>query len=318
MLRDARQSQATVKCGKVALRLTLNEKLLGKPFAAAVLEPFLAAYVKKTSIGLKADDLTSVTVDGAPVTWHASALAGDLLPGASHKVVLKPSEPSASDAAVERAKQRAWTSAAASSSAASNSAASSSAASSAAASSAASSDPVERVLRAPHEFAVLELPLAPASPTAVRKAYRQATLLVHPDKVSHKSAPEAFRRCFDAMKLLLDEKRQAARLRQLQAGSSTVDEAGIPPEARWWESASVQEMEQAFHNLEEYLEAQGALAKGARDLDDALWVEPPAAERRRLDGLASGGCVSPTLEPRTSGMCCTAIRLPSDRPLAAL
>ena len=48
------------------------------------------------------------------------------------------------------------------------------------------------------------------------------------------------------MKTLMDPGRQKARLRQLQADPSAGDDdaSSIPAEMRWWEGASVGEMEQ--------------------------------------------------------------------------
>ena len=92
---------------------------------------------------------------------------------------------------------------------------------------------------------MLELPLAQASGATIRKAYRRVSLSVHPDKVSHPRASEAFRKTFDAMKLLMEPQRQAARLRQIERGETSSDAAdNLSSETRWWDAASVSEMEQ--------------------------------------------------------------------------
>ena len=83
----------------------------------------------------------------------------------------------------------------------------------------------------------------------------------------HSSPPDwqAFRKTFDAMKLLIDPGRQAARLRQINRGVDGGDadgadgeDADLPEDTKWWAAASVGEMEQAFRNLEEFLQAQVA------------------------------------------------------------
>jgi hypothetical protein len=63
------------------------------------------------------------------------------------------------------------------------------------------------------------------------------------------------------MKLLIDPAKQGARLRAIErgevdSGGGGGGEASLPSETRWWDAASVGEMEQAFRNLEEFLEAQ--------------------------------------------------------------
>ena len=84
---------------------------------------------------------------------------------------------------------------------------------------------------------VLELPLASASVATVRKAYRKVSLQIHPDKVSHPKASEAFRKAFDAMKTLIEPSRQAARLKAIERGELGDGDGGssLPPETRWWE-----------------------------------------------------------------------------------
>ena len=242
----------TVRCNAVTLKLTLTAKLLSRSFTDALLTPFLGAYNKKKTSSLTTSDLTDVQVDGVSVDVAQPTV--EILSGASHQIVLlvaheadQMTAPSAGDA----------------------------------------TSTVERVLSAADEFAVLELPLHPVGQAAVRKAYRRVSLLVHPDKVNHPRASEAFRRCFDAMKLLIDERRQAARLRQIQSGNSSAasdGESQLPSDTRWWDAASVGDMEQAFRNLEEYLEAQGAF--GEAQLDQNLWTAPAEAERLRRSGLA--------------------------------
>lgn len=83
------------------------------------------------------------------------------------------------------------------------------------------------------------------------------------------------RRAFDSMKSLMDSSRQKARLRQLQANPTAGpddDATGIPPDMRWWEGASVGEMEQSFRNLEEFLNAKGAF--GSDQVHSALMPHP--------------------------------------------
>ena len=48
------------------------------------------------------------------------------------------------------------------------------------------------------------------------------------------------------------------RLQEIKSGGSgtATSASALPAETRWWDAASVAEMEQAFRNLEEFLEAQ--------------------------------------------------------------
>lgn len=240
-----------VKLGATELKLTLTPKFLAKSLQDAVLNPFLGAYNKRTGASLTTAGLLKIEVDGAEVSALASETAGfpaDIFTGELHHVVLTaPTPPDAGPPPPE----------------------------------------VERVLGAAHEFAVLGLPLDVASQASVRRAYRKVSLAVHPDKAGHPRAGEAFRKAFDAMKLLLDERRQAARLRRIRAGDAADGEAGeggsLPAEYRWWEGATVSEMEQSFRNLEEFLEAQGY---GEDQVEDNLWVDADEAERLRAGGLA--------------------------------
>ena len=53
-----------VKLDAVSLKLTLNDKLLRKPFDQAVLSPFLKAYAKRTGTAVTLDQISCVKVDG--------------------------------------------------------------------------------------------------------------------------------------------------------------------------------------------------------------------------------------------------------------
>ena len=53
-----------VKLDAVSLKLTLNDKLLRKPFDQAVLSPFLKAYAKRAGTAVTLDQISCVKVDG--------------------------------------------------------------------------------------------------------------------------------------------------------------------------------------------------------------------------------------------------------------
>jgi hypothetical protein len=238
-----RKTVLHVKLDAVTLKLTLTPKFLAKPLHAAVLTPFLSAYHKKTKDVHVHRAIDRVTVDGAVVAHlNESMESGVLLTTDTHdvEIFLQPEELDISD----------WQQPGEGSS--------SSAPPPSATSTTDANSAVERVCAAPHEFAILELPLDTASSAAVRKAYRRISLNVHPDKVAHPRSSEAFRNVFDAMKLLIDPKRQAMRLQEIKSGGSgtATSASALPAETRWWDAASVAEMEQAFRNLEEFLEAQ--------------------------------------------------------------
>jgi hypothetical protein len=77
---------------------------------------------------------------------------------------------------------------------------------------------VDRVLRAPHAFATLELPVAPTEDLAgVRKLFRRISLAVHPDKSAHPKADAAFRKVFGAFEAVCDLGRQKAILAEVLA-----------------------------------------------------------------------------------------------------
>ena len=237
-----------VKLAEVELKLTLTPKFLARSLNDAAIKPFLNAYNKKTGSAVSLDELSRIEADGVEVSKLACETAGfpaEIFSGELHRMRL--TSPAAPEMALD------------------------------------ASSAVEAVLGASNEFEVLGLRLEATGGAAVRRAYKRVSLAVHPDKVSHPRASEAFRRAFDAMKLLSDERSQARRLRQIESGDAD-GEGAVPSEARWWEKATVSEMEQAFHNLEEFFEAQGAF--GADALDAHLWADPAEAERLRAQGLA--------------------------------
>jgi len=69
-----------VRCGEVELQLTLTAKFLKRPFAAAVIGPFIGAYSKRVSADppVTAADVTVVLIDGVAV--DTSLMAAELLP----------------------------------------------------------------------------------------------------------------------------------------------------------------------------------------------------------------------------------------------
>jgi rhodanese-related sulfurtransferase len=246
-----------LKLQDVELKMTLTEKFLSKPFADVVLTPFLNAYNKRRGTCLDVSALEHVCIDGKVVATGLGEAVGVVLGGEAHRVELHALAPVASSVDSR----------------------SSADVSDAAAAPNPPSAVVERVCAAADEFAVLELPREAVSVASIRRAYRRISLLVHPDKVNHPRASEAFRRAFDAMQLLIEPSRQAARLKQLSG-----EQIELPPETRWWEGASVHEMEQAFHNLEEFLEARGHF--GESSIEDHMWTDPLPAERLRRSELA--------------------------------
>lgn len=154
-----RKAVCTVCCGTVTLRLTLSSKFLSRPFANAVIAPFLNAYNKKAGASLTVTDVAVVKVDDV-LLLDLHALSSDVLTHATHRVELivsSENNPTARQGDDAQATQSA--------------------------SGGSTADPVERVLAAAHEFEVLELPVAPTSASAIRKAYRRVSLAVHPDKV---------------------------------------------------------------------------------------------------------------------------------------
>ena len=72
-------TEARVTCGDVTLKLTLSEKLLARPFADAVLSPFLKAYGKKTGVAVAVDDVNAVLVDGNRVDDAVLSVAHDVV-----------------------------------------------------------------------------------------------------------------------------------------------------------------------------------------------------------------------------------------------
>ena len=87
---------------------------------------------------------------------------------------------------------------------------------------------VERVLGAAHPFAVLALPVAPASAAAVAAAYRRLALAVHPDKTAHVRAADAFRMVAAAKAALLDPVQQSTLCTALQAAAAPAPAAPAP------------------------------------------------------------------------------------------
>ena len=83
---------ALVKCASVELKLTLGDRLLGKPLVKALIEPFLGAYNKKMGANggssLTVGELLSVEVDGDEVV-DLQELAGVVLVNEAPKVRLR-------------------------------------------------------------------------------------------------------------------------------------------------------------------------------------------------------------------------------------
>lgn len=93
-----RTVEAVVSCASVSLKLTLGDRLLGKPLLAALIEPFLGAYNKKVvangNATLTFDDLLCVDVDGVEVDAHE--LAGEVLQSDRVEVRLRTTGPAVS------------------------------------------------------------------------------------------------------------------------------------------------------------------------------------------------------------------------------
>ena len=216
-----------------ALKISLTDKWMKKPFRTSVVGPFVNTCNKNKGTDLAADKVKACNVDGVDLDLaDLDAPAESLLKTQPHLVVLAFDEETPGDA-------------------------------------------VARVLDAADEFATLGLPVAATETAAVRKAYKRVSLQVHPDKNADPKAEDAFKKVFNAMKLLVDPAQQRGCLRKARGGDGAGGGDDLPDEFKWWAGkSSVHEMEQAFRNLEEYLDAKGAF--GER-VDDNLWVEPQDA-----------------------------------------
>ena len=72
---------------------------------------------------------------------------------------------------------------------------------------------VKMVQAATDHFSTLRLPIEPVPTAAVKRAYFQIALLVHPDKCAHPSAEESFKRLAAAYEVLGSENSQALYLK---------------------------------------------------------------------------------------------------------
>ena len=255
---------ARVRCDGIELKLTLTRKLLDRSLEQSVVEPFLKALGKKRGVTLTASHVVGARVGGAMIDDIKECFAtpaGTLLTEEEPSFTLiemsidtdvLPPTASISDADPGTA--------------------------------------VARLLASANEFEALGLPCSEVSPTMVRRSFRQVSLVVHPDKCKDPQAAEAFRKAFEAMQTLTNPARQKARLRQIEKGGGSGPEgwggaaSSLPPEMRWWDGASVSEMESSFRMMEDYLAAQGAF--GDDQLDANLWVAAKDADRLRSEGLA--------------------------------
>jgi len=140
---------------------------------------------------------------------------------------------------------------------------------------------VDWIERACDEFEVLLLPMQlEEDPGKIRKQYRQLSLLVHPDKNPHPAASSAFKKLFGAMQTLSDPMEQRVALRRARQRATGVD-SGPDEGVRWWEAASVDEMERAFRDMEQKYDKMGffdidrQVLAGRTGVDeDQLWASP--------------------------------------------
>ena len=82
--------KALVECDGVKLRITLNERLMGKTLLDAVVQPYLNAFNQKTGAQLSHRGLIAVEVDGRPVDC-ATTISASVLHGNEPRVLLVPS-----------------------------------------------------------------------------------------------------------------------------------------------------------------------------------------------------------------------------------
>ena len=223
-------------------RITLNDKWMKKPFADGVVAPFVKSANKRNGWDLTLDSLKGCTIDGVEV-------AVEEIDAPSRSLLTAIKDQHAVVLVFDDE--------------------------------APPGDPVERVMAAGNEFETLGLAAAAVETSVVRRQYKKVSLVVHPDKSASPRAEEAFKKVFAAMKVLMDPVQQRAALRKAKGGGGGGGGEDLPEEFKWWQGTSVSEMEQAFRNLEEYLDAKGAF--GEQRVDDNLWVDPGEA--------AEAGCV---------------------------
>ncbi|CEL97969.1 unnamed protein product [Vitrella brassicaformis CCMP3155] len=159
---------------------------------------------------------------------------------------------------------------------------------------------VERVLSARSAYEVLELqPQWITDTDVVRKAYKRISLLVHPDKCTHPKASDAFRVVFGALQVLSDASEQERALHAATGhgrggASNSFDsylhqKGGSSSFVRWWEKATIEEMEQAFAAEEEKfrqeVRAWEARREGQRDAQRRRKERKDDAVQRRHDAL---------------------------------
>lgn len=144
---------------------------------------------------------------------------------------------------------------------------------------------VEWVLAAVDEFDTLMLPLELHEDTAkVRSQYKKLSLLVHPDKSSHPEADAAFKKLFGAMQELTDLMRQRIALRRARR-KATGRGSAMLEEKKWWEQATVDEMEKSFREMEKQYEQMGVFEFQKRSTkkqfgveEERLWISPEEAK----------------------------------------
>lgn len=146
---------------------------------------------------------------------------------------------------------------------------------------------VEWINSAVDEFEALLLPLRFEEDAGkIRKQYKQLSLLVHPDKNKHPQAEEAFKKLFGAFEKLAEPMDQRVALRRAK-GRAEGRTVGLDEAIgeRWWEQATVDEMEKSFREMESKLEKMGIFAHEKKLVqneigidEDALWITPEAAK----------------------------------------
>lgn len=144
---------------------------------------------------------------------------------------------------------------------------------------------MEWVCQAADEFEALMLPLElEEDPGKIRAQFKQLSRLVHPDKNGHPEASAAFRRLFGAMEQLLEPMQQRVALRKARRKATGKDSL-VLEEEKWWEQATVDDMERTFREMEQRYEQLGVFEfqklrtkKQFGVDDDSLWITPQDAK----------------------------------------
>jgi len=126
---------------------------------------------------------------------------------------------------------------------------------------------IDRILKAFRLDAYAVLDLQPGVPESdIKATYRKKSLLIHPDKTSNPSAPEAFDRLKKAQTELMDEKQRArldeciadARMLLMRERKLTIDSEEVKSAefAAAWRKKTVEVLVDSEHRRRKQLKAQ--------------------------------------------------------------